>query len=163
MLTCLPLVIVVSTKLRLPISPKLQHFHETCQVKENGKHMAKVSSISAKRKEAWIWFACQVLLLAIFFDNSWRTFMAKWSNTCYRLTGVFLLAFSTSYNESSSVLWVSNLGLYSIYTLNVVGVDFTSCYLPINRGLRFQSRAVMYLMLVARKFTFMALLENFYT
>ena len=39
MLTCLPLVIVVSTKLRLPISPKLQHFHETCQVKENGKHI----------------------------------------------------------------------------------------------------------------------------
>ena len=30
--------------------------------------MAKVSSILAKRKEAWIWFACQVLFLAIFFD-----------------------------------------------------------------------------------------------
>ena len=35
----LPLVIVVSTKLGLPISPKLHHFHETCQVKENGKHL----------------------------------------------------------------------------------------------------------------------------
>ena len=89
--------------------------------------------------------------------------MAKGSNTCYRLTGVFLLAFLTAYNESSSILWVSNLGLYSIYTLNVVGVDFTSCCLPINGGLRFQSRAVMYLMLVARKFTFMVPLENFYT
>ena len=125
--------------------------------------MAKVSSISANRKEAWIWFACQELLLAIFFDNWWITFMAKGSNTCYRLTGVFLLAFLTAYNESSSILWVSNLGLYSIYTLNVVGVDFTSCCLPINGGLRFQSRAVMYLMLVARKFTFMVPLENFYT
>ena len=39
--------------------------------------MAKVSSILAKRKEAWIWFACQVLFLAIFFDNSWRTFNAS--------------------------------------------------------------------------------------
>ena len=39
--------------------------------------MAKVSSISAKRKEAWIWFACQVLFLAIFFENSWRTFNAS--------------------------------------------------------------------------------------
>ena len=37
----------------------------------------KVSSISAKRKEAWIWFACQVLFLAIFFENSWRTFNAS--------------------------------------------------------------------------------------
>ena len=37
--------------------------------------MAKVSSISAIRKDAWIWFACQVL--AIFFDNSWRTFNAS--------------------------------------------------------------------------------------
>ena len=39
--------------------------------------MAKVLSISAKRKEAWIWFACQVLFLAIFFNNSWRTFNAS--------------------------------------------------------------------------------------
>ena len=39
--------------------------------------MAKVSSILVKRKEAWIWFACQVLFLAIFFDNSWRTFNAS--------------------------------------------------------------------------------------
>ena len=39
MLTCLSLVIVVFTKLRLPISPKLQHFQETCQVKENVKHL----------------------------------------------------------------------------------------------------------------------------
>ena len=42
-----------------------------------GRVVTKVSSISAKRKETWIWFACQVLFLAIFFDNSWRTFNAS--------------------------------------------------------------------------------------
>ena len=34
----------------------------------------KMASIYGQRKEEWIWFACQVLFLAIFFDNSWRTF-----------------------------------------------------------------------------------------
>ena len=37
----------------------------------------KMESIYGQRKEAWIWFACQVFFLAIFFDNSWRTFNAS--------------------------------------------------------------------------------------
>ena len=37
----------------------------------------KMAIIYGQRKEEWIWFACQVLFLAIFFDNSWRIFNAS--------------------------------------------------------------------------------------